>query len=95
MLSVESSINEKTPSTNEPTAAVEYVRMSTDLQQYSTTNQSQAIHEYAARHGFKILKTYEDSGKSGLNLDDRDALKLLIDDVQSGGRSFRQSWFMT
>jgi hypothetical protein len=24
-------------------------------------------------HGFQIHKTYEDSGKSGLNLDDRDA----------------------
>ena len=27
------------------------------------------------RHGLRIEKTYEDSGKSGLNLDDRDALK--------------------
>jgi DNA invertase Pin-like site-specific DNA recombinase len=62
--------------------------MSTDHQQYSTANQSQAIREYAARHGFKIAKTYEDSGKSGLNLDDRDALKQLIDDVQSGAAEF-------
>ena len=62
--------------------------MSTDHQQYSTANQSQAIHEYAARHGFQIDKTYEDSGKSGLNLDDRDALKQLIDDVQSGAAEF-------
>jgi len=65
-------------------AAAEYVRMSTDHQQYSTANQSQAIREYAARHGFKIERTYIDSGKSGLNLDDRDALKQLIDDLQSG-----------
>ncbi len=62
--------------------------MSTDHQQYSTANQSQAIREYAARHGFKIEKTYEDSGKSGLNLDDSDALKQLIDDVQSGSAEF-------
>lgn len=68
--------------------AAEYVRMSTDHQQYSTANQSQAIREYAARHGFQIQKTYEDSGKSGLNLDDRDALKQLIDDVQSGAAAF-------
>ncbi len=62
--------------------------MSTDHQQYSTANQSQAIREYAARHGFQIQTTYEDSGKSGLNLDDRDALKQLINDVQSGAAEF-------
>jgi DNA invertase Pin-like site-specific DNA recombinase len=66
------------------TSAAEYVRMSTDHQQYSTANQSQAIREYADRNRFRIEKTYTDSGKSGLNLDDRDALKELIDDVQSG-----------
>jgi DNA invertase Pin-like site-specific DNA recombinase len=66
------------------TSAAEYVRMSTDHQQYSTANQSQAIREYAGRNGFRIERTYTDSGKSGLNLDDRDALKELIDDVQGG-----------
>lgn len=68
--------------------AAEYVRMSTDHQQYSTANQSQAIRDYAARHGFHIEKTYEDSGKSGLNLDDRQALKQLIEDVQNGSAEF-------
>ena len=68
--------------------AAEYVRMSTDHQQYSTANQSQAIREYAARHGFRIEKTYEDSGKSGLNLDNRQALKQLIEDVQNGTAEF-------
>jgi hypothetical protein len=46
--------------------AAEYVRMSTDHQKYSTENQSQAIHDYALRRGFKIEKTYADTGKSGL-----------------------------
>ncbi|OPY93581.1 serine recombinase [Bradyrhizobium sacchari] len=69
-------------------AAAEYVRMSTDHQQYSTANQSQAIREYAARHGFQIQKRYEDSGKSGLNLDDRQGLKQLIEDVQTGAAEF-------
>lgn len=68
--------------------AAEYVRMSTDHQQYSTANQSQAIREYAVRHGFRFQKTYEDSGKSGLNLDDRQALKQLIEDVQNGAAEF-------
>ena len=65
--------------------AAESVRMSTDHQKYSTENQSQAIHDYALRRGFKIEKTYADTGKSGLSLDGRDALKQLIEDVQSGG----------
>ncbi|UGX94088.1 recombinase family protein [Bradyrhizobium barranii subsp. barranii] len=68
--------------------AAEYVRMSTDHQQYSTANQSQAIRDYASRNGFHIEKTYEDSGKSGLNLDDRQALKQLIEDVQNGSAEF-------
>lgn len=88
MLTVESTKKAEAPSRGQPIAAAEYVRMSTDHQQYSTANQSQAIREYAARNGFKIEKTYEDSGKSGLNLDDRDALKQLIDDVQIGAAEF-------
>jgi DNA invertase Pin-like site-specific DNA recombinase len=88
MFSVASNTRAETPSKSQPIAAAEYVRMSTDHQQYSTANQSQAIREYADRHGFQIQKTYEDSGKSGLNLDDRDALKRLIDDVQNGMAEF-------
>jgi DNA invertase Pin-like site-specific DNA recombinase len=74
--------------TDRRTAAAAYVRMSTDLQRYSTENQSQAICEYAAQRGFRIDKTYEDSGKSGLSIDGRDALKQLIDDVQSGNADY-------
>lgn len=59
--------------------AAEYVRMSTEHQRYSTENQSEAIHEYAARHGIAIVRTYADEGKSGLRLDGRDALKRLRD----------------
>jgi DNA invertase Pin-like site-specific DNA recombinase len=87
MFSVASSTKSERP-TNHTTAAAQYVRMSTDHQQYSTANQSQAIRDYAARHGFRIERTYEDSGKSGLNLDDRHALKQLIDDVQNGVADF-------
>src|SRR5207302_1557605 len=62
--------------------------MSTDHQRYSTENQSEAIKQYAARRGLEIVRTYEDAGKSGLRLDGRDALKQLIDDVQSGKADF-------
>ena len=53
----------------EPSAqllAAEYVRMSTEHQQYSTQNQAQIIREYAERRGIRIVKTYSDDAKSGL-----------------------------
>lgn len=68
--------------------AAEYVRMSTEHQRYSTENQAAAIAEYAQRRGFTIVRSYADEGKSGLRLDGRDALKHLIDDVQSGAADF-------
>jgi DNA invertase Pin-like site-specific DNA recombinase len=67
-----------------PRRAAMYVRMSTDHQKYSTENQADAIREYATRHRMEIVKTYADSGKSGLKLDGREALQNLISDVQSG-----------
>lgn len=73
----------------EPVRAAEYVRMSTDHQRYSTENQSDAIHQYAATRGLNIVRTYADEGKSGLRLDGRDALKRLIDDVQGGDADFQ------
>lgn len=62
--------------------------MSTEHQKYSTENQSEAIHSYAARRGMEIVRTYTDSGKSGLRLDGRDALKQLLADVESGESDF-------
>lgn len=68
--------------------AAQYARMSTEHQQYSTENQADAIQKYAERRGIVIVRTYADEGKSGLSLDGRDALKRLIDDVQSGNTDF-------
>src|SRR5262245_24869518 len=64
--------------------AAQYVRMSTEHQQYSTANQEDVIREYAQRRGFEIVRTYADEGKSGLNVAGREALRRLIDDVQGG-----------
>jgi DNA invertase Pin-like site-specific DNA recombinase len=69
--------------------AAEYVRMSTDHQQYSTQNQTDKIREYADQHGIEIVRTYADEGRSGLNIDGRDALQRLISDVQSGDTNFQ------
>ncbi len=68
--------------------AAQYVRMSTEHQRYSTENQGDAILEYAARRGLEVVRTYADEGKSGLRIDGRDALKRLIEDVQSGKADF-------
>jgi len=62
--------------------------MSTEHQQYSTENQSDVIREYAARRGMEIVRTFSDSGKSGLRLDGRDALKELITVVQTDHADF-------
>ena len=45
--------------------AAQYLRMSTDHQQYSLDNQADAISVYASLHGFVIVKTYSDAARSG------------------------------
>lgn len=69
--------------------AAEYVRMSTEHQQYSTENQADKIREYAAQRGIEIVRTYADEGKSGLNIGGRLALQQLIKDVESGTTDFQ------
>ncbi len=69
--------------------AAEYVRMSTEHQQYSTENQSDKIREYANRRGIRIVRTYADEGRSGLNIGGRPALQRLIGDVEGGKADFQ------
>ena len=69
--------------------AVEYVRMSTEHQQYSTENQAAKIREYAERRGIDIIRTYADAGKSGLNIGGRQALQQLLKDVETGTADFQ------
>jgi DNA invertase Pin-like site-specific DNA recombinase len=71
-----------------PFRAAQYVRMSTEHQQYSTQNQSDKIREYAEHRGIEIVKTYADEGKSGLSIGGRAALQQLIDDVEFGITDF-------
>jgi DNA invertase Pin-like site-specific DNA recombinase len=68
--------------------AAAYVRMSTEHQQYSTDNQLVAIAQYAQKRGFEIIRSYADEGKSGLSLEGRDALKLILDDIENGRNDF-------
>jgi len=69
--------------------AVAYVRMSTDHQKYSTENQLDVIRKYASDRGLEILRVFEDSGRSGLRLDGREALQNLMAEVQSGQADFK------
>ena len=69
--------------------AAQYIRMSTEHQQYSTENQAKAIEHYAAQRGYKILVTYADGGKSGLTFGGRRALQQLIQDVVDGNTAFK------
>jgi DNA invertase Pin-like site-specific DNA recombinase len=43
---------------------------------------------HADTRGLEIVRTYADAGKSGIKIDGRDALKQLIDDVQTGAADF-------
>jgi DNA invertase Pin-like site-specific DNA recombinase len=62
--------------------------MSTEHQQYSTSNQMDVIREYAKRRGKEIVKEYSDEGKSGLNIQGRESLGQMIEDVQNGQINF-------
>jgi DNA invertase Pin-like site-specific DNA recombinase len=61
--------------------AAQYLRMSSENQRYSTENQQNAIAEYAEQHGYDVVASYIDAGKSGLSLKGRDALKQLLSDA--------------
>jgi DNA invertase Pin-like site-specific DNA recombinase len=68
--------------------AAEYVRMSTDHQQYSTENQHDAIKRFADAHGITIVRSFVDAGKSGVGIQGRDALQDLLRTVESGQAGF-------
>jgi DNA invertase Pin-like site-specific DNA recombinase len=61
--------------------AAQYLRMSTDHQQYSLDNQAAAITRYAESHGFVVIRSYCDSARSGIVLKNRPGLKQLLQDV--------------
>ena len=78
----------RTDTEHPPVFAAAYVRMSTEHQQYSTSNQMDVIRDYAKCRGMQIAKEYSDEGKSGLNIQGRDSLAQMIQDVQNGQMNF-------
>lgn len=70
-----------------PTA--QYLRASTGLQEFSLDNQIAVIKRYAEQHGFTIVQTFVDSGKSGVLLKDRSGLQQLLAEVAGGTARFK------
>ena len=68
--------------------AAQYLRMSTERQQYSLQNQSAAIALYAETRGFHIVKTYSDA-KTGVTIRHRPGLKSMLQEVVSGLAPYR------
>src|SRR5579863_4954051 len=75
--------------TNLLVPAAQYLRMSTEYQQYSLENQSTAIQKYAEAHGFEVVRTYSDAAKRGVVIKHRTALLQLLKDVVDGTAPYR------
>jgi DNA invertase Pin-like site-specific DNA recombinase len=71
-----------------PSRAAQYVRMSTEHQQYSPENQLEIIRQYAAAHNMEIVQEYSDHGRSGLNIAGREGLNQLMADVEAKRTNF-------
>ena len=71
-----------------PSRAAQYVRMSTEYQQYSPENQLDIIRQYAADHNMEIVHEYSDHGRSGLNIAGRDGLNQLMADIEAKRTNF-------
>jgi DNA invertase Pin-like site-specific DNA recombinase len=68
--------------------AAQYLRMSTEHQNYSLTYQSAHNGEYALANGFEVVRDYVDAGISGITLKGRDGLRQLLADVVSGAADY-------
>jgi DNA invertase Pin-like site-specific DNA recombinase len=68
--------------------AMQYVRMSRELQRYSIQNQMTAIAAYAQERKLTIIRAYADEGRSGLTIRRRPGLTELNEEVQAGHADF-------
>lgn len=78
------------PPSSQLSRAAQYLRMSTEDQQYSIENQSAAIALYAAAHNIGIVRSFVDSGKTGTSIKKRQGLQELLRAVESGTADFHQ-----
>jgi DNA invertase Pin-like site-specific DNA recombinase len=73
--------------TNVP--AAQYLRVSTERQEYSLDCQGSQIAKYAQENGFAVCQTYCDEAKSGLKIARRTGLSQLLQDVVGGKQSYK------
>lgn len=71
-----------------PTRAAQYLRMSTERQDYSIEGQGLANAAYAEARGYEVVRTFEDPGISGLTYRKRTGLQALLREVLSGAADF-------
>ena len=69
--------------------AAQYLRVSTERQEYSLSFQSAGIATYAQEHNFTVCETYIDEAKSGLEIKHRKGLSQLLHDVLAKKHSYR------
>jgi DNA invertase Pin-like site-specific DNA recombinase len=69
--------------------AAQYLRVSTERQEYSLDCQSARIANYAQEKGFAVCQTYCDEAKSGLEIGRRTGLSQLLGDVVGGKQSYK------
>jgi DNA invertase Pin-like site-specific DNA recombinase len=74
---------------NQLIPVAQYLRMSTEHQQYSLENQSLAIQNYAESRNFEVVRTYSDAAKSGLVLRRRTGLQQLLKAVVAGASGYQ------
>jgi DNA invertase Pin-like site-specific DNA recombinase len=76
------------PSSSRLLCAAQYLRMSTEHQQYSIANQAAAIALYAAAQNIGIVRSFIDEGKTGRSITHRRGLQELLETVVSGDADF-------
>ena len=69
--------------------AAQYLRTSDESERFSIPHQESAIAQYARQHGFEIVQTYKDFGRSGLLLRERHGLQQLLQEVMSHHAPFQ------
>lgn len=69
--------------------AAQYLRMSTEHQQYSLENQAAAIQKYAELKNFIVTRTYADPARSGVLLKHRSGLKSLLQEVVARTKEYK------
>lgn len=74
--------------THSPIRAAEYVRMSSEHQNYSIERQRRRIADFAIERSYQVVRTYADEGISGVSLERRNGLRALLADVVGGAADF-------